>query len=258
VVQYGMTSALAYDFTGPHGAPVLMLGSSMGTTRAMWQPQLEVLSRHHRVLRFDHLGHGESPVPHGPYRIDQLGRTVLRLLEELGIARVSYAGVSLGGMIGMWLATHHPTVVDRLALICTSAFLPPARDWLARAAAVRAGGTEAVAEAVVARWFTDDFQRRRPDTVDALRAAFEGISAEGYASSCEAIAAMDQRTAIRRITAPTLVISGADDPSTPPEHGATIAAAIPGARFEIVPDAAHLAGIEQATAVTKLLVAHFA
>lgn len=258
MVQYGMTSALAYDLTGPRGAPVLLLGSSLGTTRAMWQPQLEALSRHHRVLRFDHLGHGGSPVPPGPYRVDQLGRTVLRLLEELGIAKVSYAGVSLGGMIGMWLAAHHPSVVDRLALVCTSAYLPPAQGWLARASAVRAGGTVAVAEAVVARWFTDDFRRRRPDTVDAVRAAFEGISAEGYASSCEAIAAMDQRTAIRRVTAPTLVISGAEDPATPPEHGATIAAAIPRARFELVADAAHLANIEQATAVTKLLVAHFA
>ena len=251
-----MTSALAYDLTGPHDAPVLLLGSSMGTTRAMWEPQLDTLRRHHRVLRFDHLGHGASPAPRGPYRIDQLGRTVLRLLEELGIARVSYAGVSLGGMIGMWLAAHHPTVVDRLALICTSAFLPPAQGWLTRAAAVRAGGTRAVAEAVVARWFTDDFRRRRPDTVEAVRTTFEGISAEGYASSCEALAAMDQRRAIRRIVAPTLVIAGAKDPSTPPEHGAAIAAAIPGSRFEVIEDAAHLASIEQSTAVTTLLTAH--
>lgn len=252
-----MTSALAYDFTGPHSAPVLMLGNSMGTTRAMWQPQLEALSRHHRVLRFDHLGHGESPAPPGPYRIEQLGRTVLRLLDELGIPRVSYAGVSLGGMIGMWLAAHHPTVVDRLALICTSAYLPPAEGWLARAAAVRAGGTVAVAEAVVARWFTAGFRRRRPDTVDAMRTTFEGLDAEGYASTCEAVAAMDQRTAIRRIVAPTLVISGADDPATPPEHGTALAAAIPGSRFEVIPDAAHMANIEQSTTVTKLLTTHF-
>lgn len=249
--------ALHHVRSGPREGPVLALGSSLGTALAMWDDALARLQWPGGVLRFDHRGHGGSPLAPGPSTIADLGGDVMALLDGLGIERVSYAGVSLGGMVGMWLAAHHPAVVDRLALVCTSAHLPPAQGWLDRAAAVRAGGTAAVADTVVARWFTDEFRRRRPDTVDAFRTAFAGVDAEAYASCCEAIAAMDQRTAIRHVTAPTLVVSGAADPSTPPEHGGVIAAAIPHARFEVVPAAAHLANVEQPAAVTKLLAAHF-
>jgi 3-oxoadipate enol-lactonase len=244
---------LAYDLTGPDDAGVLVLGGSLGTTRAMWQPQLGALARTRRVLRFDHLGHGASPVPAGPYRIEQLGERVLLLLDELGLARVAYAGVSLGGMVGMWLAAHHPARVERLTLICTSAYMPPAEGWRQRAAAVREHGTASIVDAIVARWFTPDFATRHPEVVAPLVDDFRALPDEGYAGCCEAIATMDLRPALHRITAPTLVVAGADDPATPPEHGQAIAAAIPGARFEVLPDAAHLASVEQAEAVTALL-----
>jgi 3-oxoadipate enol-lactonase len=237
---------------------VLLMGSSLGTTAAMWDPQLEALSARLRVLRFDHRGHGRSPVPAGPYTIEQLAGDVLALVDGLGIERFSYAGLSLGGMVGMWLAAHVPHRLDRLALVCTSAYLPPAEDWLGRAKAVRAGGTASIAEVVLARWFTPSFAKESPEVVARLAAGLADTPDEGYAACCEAVAVMDLRPILPRITAPVLVIAAADDPSTPPEHGALIAATAPGARLVVVPSAAHLASVEQADTVTTLLVQHFA
>src|SRR5690242_14548746 len=118
----------------------------------MWQAQLDAFSSNFRVLRYDHLGHGESDTPPGPYRVEELGERLLDLLDQLDLARVRYAGLSLGGMVGMWLAARHPDRVERLALLCTSAYLPPAQGWLDRAAQVRAHGTASIVDVVVARW----------------------------------------------------------------------------------------------------------
>jgi 3-oxoadipate enol-lactonase len=240
---------LGYDFAGPAEAPVVVLGPSLGTTRAMWDPQHAVLCQRFRVLRFDLLGHGGSAVPAGPYTVDQLAGEVLSLLK--GIERFHYVGLSLGGMIGMELAAAAPDRIGRLALLCTSAYLPPAQGWLDRADQVRAHGTVSVAETVAARWFTPDFTDRA-----AFVAMLAGTPDEGYAACCAAIAAMDLRPMLGRITAPTLVVSGHDDPATPPEHGRQIANAIPGARFVEIAGAAHLANVQRDTEVTALLTEH--
>jgi 3-oxoadipate enol-lactonase len=246
-------SLIGYHLAGPAGAPVLVLGPSLGSTMEVWRPHLDTLSRDHRVLRYDLLGHATSRVPPGPYTLDQLGRAVLEVLDEAGAERVRYAGVSLGGMIGMWLAVHAPERIERLALICTSAYLPPAEGWTQRAALVRARGCGAVADTVVGRWFTDGFRARSPEVAAAYRQMIAATDPEGYAGCCEAIGAMDQRDSIAGITAPTLVVAGRDDPSTPAEHGGLIAATVPGARFVIVADAAHLAVVERAPEVGALL-----
>jgi 3-oxoadipate enol-lactonase len=252
-----MTARLGYDLTGPAHAPLLVLGGSLGTTRAMWSPQLPELTRRWRVLRFDHRGHGGSEVARGPYTLDALGGDVLALLDEVGADRVSYCGLSLGGMIGMWLAAHAPHRIDRLALLCTSAYLPPAQHWLDRARLVRGGGTATVVDAVVARWFTPAFAQGQRETVTELSNALAAVPPEGYAGCCEAIAAMDLRPVLHRVSAPTLVIAGGEDPATPPAHGEEIVAAVPDARLAVVAHAAHLASVEQPVAVTRLLDAHF-
>ena len=118
-------SSLNHLLSGPEEAPVLVLGSSLGTTLSMWDPELEALGRRHRLLRFDHRGHGGSLAPPGPWEIDDLGRDVLELLDSLDLQRVSYAGVSLGGMVGMWLAANAPERIERLVIVCSSAHLPP-------------------------------------------------------------------------------------------------------------------------------------
>jgi 3-oxoadipate enol-lactonase len=245
--------------SGPDDAPVLLLGGSLGTTLEMWDPQVPALSAAHRVIRFEHRGHGGSPVPTGPYTIDEMGDDVLTMLDRLDLSRVSYCGLSIGGMVGQWLALNAPERIDRLVLLCTSAYLPPAEGWHTRAAAVREAGTpEVVADAVVGRWFTPAFAASRPDVVARYRAMISGIDPEGYAGCCEAIAALDVRDRLPQITAPTLVVSGRQDPSIGPEHGEAIAAAVPGARLEILDPAAHLASVERAEAVTSLIAGHLA
>jgi 3-oxoadipate enol-lactonase len=243
---------LSYVVDGPtdggHDAPVLLLAGSLGSTVDMWLPQVPRLSRRMRVVRFDHRGHGGSPVPPGPYTVDELGHDVLELLDHLGVRRAHYAGLSLGGMVGVWLAAHAPQRVDRLALLCTAAHLPPAQGWLDRAAEVRAGGMAAVARAVVHRWFTDGFDDRGPYEAMVL-----STPVEGYAACCEAIAALDLRPALASIGARTLVIAGAQDPATPPSMGREIAAGISGARLVVIEGAAHLTNVERSDQVTALL-----
>lgn len=251
---------LHYESDGDDGAPgqpTLVLGGSLGSTLAMWDPQLPALAERRRLVRFDHRGHGNSPVPPGPYSIDDLGTDVLALLDRLGIARASYVGLSLGGMVGMWLAVHAPERIDRLALICTAARPPQPSLFSERAELVRQAGTsDAVADAVVARWFTPGFAREHPDIVAGYRAMIAATPAEGYAGCCEAIAALDLRDALPGIRARTLVIAGAEDQALPPELGRAIAEAVPGARLRVLDPASHLASVEQAAAVTDLIADH--
>jgi 3-oxoadipate enol-lactonase len=243
--------------TGPVDAPALVLSNSLGTSTAMWDPQAEALSERFRVVRYDHRGHGSSPVPSGPYELADLGRDVVTLLDRLEIERASVCGVSLGGMVGMWLGLHAPERVDRLVLCCTSAHLPPASAWAERAATVReAGSTAPIADAVLGRWLTPSGAASGPALVERLRRMLLATPAEGYAACCGVIERLDLRDALPSIEAPTLAIAGAQDPATPPEHLEAIAAAVPGARLEVLDGAAHLANLERPEAVTQLILEH--
>ncbi len=249
-------TGLHHRVDGPGTGPGLVLGGSLGTDVSMWDGQLPLGVRH-RLVRYDHPGHGGSPTPPGPYTIDGLGRDVLALLDALGLERVSYAGLSLGGMIGMWLAVHAPERIDRLVLLCTTAFMPTGDLYRERAAAVRRAGTvEAIADGVLARWLTPDFASEHPDVRAALRSMLVATRAEGYAGCCEAIAGLDLRDALGGVRARTLVISGAEDPATPVALQTEIAAAIPGARHEVLARAAHLATAEQPARINELIGEH--
>jgi 3-oxoadipate enol-lactonase len=222
----------------------------------MWQPQTAALAEHFRVVRFDHPGHGGSPSEPTPRTIADLGAGVLSLLDDAAIQRASYIGLSLGGMVGMWLAAHVPQRIDRLVLLCTSAQLGPPDYWHQRASAVTAKGMDAVVDSVPVRWFTPAFRSRSAQVYEAYRDMLRGSKPDGYAACCEVIAAMDLRADLGRIEADTLVIAGADDEAIPVKHAAAIASAIAGSRLEVVADAAHLANVEQPTRVTELLLDH--
>ncbi|MEU4519758.1 3-oxoadipate enol-lactonase [Amycolatopsis sp. NPDC024027] len=243
---------------GPGGAPVVVFGGSLGSDVRMWEPQVAPLvERGFRVVRYDARGHGGSPVPPGPYELEDLGADVLALLDELGVERAHHVGLSLGGMTGMWLGVHAPDRVASLVLCCTSAKLGPPSMWVERARTVRAEGTAAVAEAGVRRWLTPGYVERHPDRAEFLRAMIAAVPAEGYAACCGAIERMDQLGTLPKISAPTLVIAGADDPATSPdEHARPIAEGIPGARLEVVANAAHLGNYEQPAAFTRLILDH--
>lgn len=249
-------SAVGLHWTadGPADAPVLVMGSSLGTTTELWRPHLPQLTRRFRVIRYDHRGHGGSPVPPGPYVLDDLGWDVLALLDQVGVAKAHLVGLSLGGMVAMWVAAHAPERVDRMALMCTSAKLGPPSAWAQRAAAVRSGGMAAIAESVVDRWFTPEFASAHPDVRAEMTAMLLSTPPEGYAGCCAAIEIMDLEPVLGDITAPTLVIGGSADPSTPPEHAERIAAGIPGARLTMIEGAAHLASRSDPATVTRALL----
>jgi 3-oxoadipate enol-lactonase len=232
--------------------PAVVLSNSLGSTHRMWDAQLAELERHFTVVRYDTRGHGASPVPDGPYTIDDLADDVVALLDRLGIERAHIVGLSLGGMTAMRLAARNPERVARMVLLCTGAQLPPAHAWTDRAATVRAEGSHAVAAAVVDRWFTAGYSGDRAPW-EAMVAA---TPAEGYAGCCEVIAQLDLRQQLSSITAPTLAIAGADDPATPPAKLEEITNAIPDAKLLVVEHAAHLANAEQPGTITPALIAH--
>ncbi len=248
---------LHHSAEGPADAPVLLLGGSLGTSLEMWEPQLTVLSSRFRVIAFDQRGHGRSPAPMGPYSIADLGGDVVALMDTLGIERASYAGLSIGGMAGIWLGANAADRLDRLVLLCTSAYAPPPSRWLERAAAVRAAGSAAVvADAVVERWFTPPWAAANPEAVADHRAMIAATDPEGYAGCCEAIAAMDLRDSLARVSVPTLVVGAEGDEALPPEHQRLIAERVPGARLALIGDAAHIASAQQPEQINRLIEEH--
>ncbi len=209
----------------------------------------------YRVIRMDHRGNGGSAVPEGPYTLADLGGDALGLLDRLGVERAHWVGLSLGGMVGMWLGENASERLRSLTLCCTSAELPPV-NWAERARAVRANGMGWLAETSMNRWFTPDWQRDHPDEVRFFQEMVGAQPVEGYVACCGAIETMDIAAGLGAITTPTLVISGADDPATTTADGRRIAAGIPGARFEIVGPGAHLATTEAADQVNPLILRH--
>src|SRR3954469_14354339 len=234
---------LHHRFDGPADAPVLLLSNSLGTALEMWDPQIPAFAERFRVLRYDMRGHGRSPVPPGPYSIAELGRDVLALLDANRIDRVHFCGLSMGGMTGMWLGCHAPLRLEKLVLCNTSAQLGTPDQWDIRISIVQNEGMKGVAEGVIGRWFTPDFREREPEAVAKVRRMLLEPPPAGYAACCAAIRDQDQREAICAVPVPTLVVAGARDPATPPEHSRLIAGKIPGARV-VELDTAHLSNIE--------------
>ena len=251
-----MSVDVHHRLDGPEDAPLLVLSNSLGTTHRMWDWNLDAVTERFRVLRYDTRGHGDSPAPPGPYTVEELAGDALALLDSLGIERVLWAGVSLGGMTGLWLAANAPERIERLAACCTAAHLPPAEMWADRAATARGEGMETLTVAALERWFSPGFTESAPEVIERFRADLLATPPEGYASCCEAIGRNDLRDRLGAIEAPTLVVAGEEDPATPPEKAEEIAAGVPGSRLEVLPGARHLANVERADEFNGLLLEH--
>ncbi|WP_241845432.1 3-oxoadipate enol-lactonase [Streptomyces silvensis] len=238
---------------GPPSAPALLLGPSLGTSTALWDAVAPELAVTHRVVRWDLPGHGGSAADLvGPgATVGDLAALVLALADSLDIHRFAYAGVSLGGAVGLHLAVHHPERVESLAVICSSAHFGGSAPWEERAARVRREGLAALADSAPSRWFTPGF------TVPRLVADHRAADPAAYAACCDALAAFDIRDGLSSITAPTVLLAGREDPATPPAHLREIADTVPGASLTEIPGASHLAPCERPEAVLTALRTHF-
>jgi 3-oxoadipate enol-lactonase len=248
-----VTVRLHYQVEGREDAPWLILSNSLGTNLDMWMPQVPALLERYRVLRYDGRGHGQSSVTPGPYSIEQLSGDVIALMDHLHIPRAHFCGLSMGGMVGMWLGANHPERIDRLALCNTAAKIGTDESWNLRIDKVNREGMALIAPAVIDRWFTRDFQRYASVQVKLVRDMLLQTSPEGYVANCAAVRDMDLRPQIGRITAPTLVVAGKHDQATPPADGRAVADAVPGARY-VELNAAHLSNWEVAQSFTTQVI----
>lgn len=244
---------IAYALEGPAGAPTLVLSNSLGTTMDMWAPQLPVLTQSFRVLRYDMRGHGRSDVPPGPYTVATLGRDVVALLRHVECARAHFCGLSMSGLVGLWLALHEPAFLDHLVLANTAARIGPAKIWDDRIARIEAEGMPVVADAVVQRWFMPAFIAAESPAFLAARQMLRDSPPAGYMAACAAVRDADFRDELGRIATPTLVISGTHDPAATPADGRYMAERIPDARY-VELDSSHLSNLERPAQFTQALV----
>jgi 3-oxoadipate enol-lactonase len=246
---------LNVEVEGPDDAPVLMLSNSLGTNLHMWETQVPAFTKHFRLVRYDSRGHGKSAAPKGPYSIEMLGRDAIAIMDALKLKTVNWCGLSKGGMVGMWLGTNAPERIDRLVLSNTASQMAMKEIWTQRIEAVQKGGMAAIADGTVERWFTKGFREKAPDKIAPVRAMLLSTPPQGYIGCCEAIREMDQGESIRRITAPTLIIGGKEDPATTMDAAKFMHERIKGSKL-VALDAAHISNIEQPQAYTDAVLGH--
>ena len=238
---------------GSRGGRPLLLISSLGTDLSMWEPQVPALGEH-RVIRYDHRGHGRSAATPAPYTLERLGRDALAVLDAHAVDRAAVCGISLGGLVALWLGVHAPGRVDRLLLADTAARVGTEQGWRDRITAVRGEGMAAIAPLVMERFFSAAFRARDPDTVARITEALVEQPAEGYVGACAALATGDLRSDLSVVAAPTLIVVGSADEATPPEDADELHAGIAGSRLEVLPGAGHLSNLEQPRRFTELLL----
>ncbi|MEG5263316.1 3-oxoadipate enol-lactonase [Pseudomonas sp. JDS28PS106] len=244
---------LNYQLDGPSDAPVLVLSNSLGTDLHMWDEQIPAFTRHFQVLRYDTRGHGRSLVTPGDYSIEQNGRDVLALLDALEIETVDFCGLSMGGLIGQWLAINAPQRLRRVVLCNTAAKIGTPEIWNPRIETVRRDGQAAMAalrDASIERWFTPAFAQAEPAAVETIVGMLAGTSPQGYAANCAAVRDADFREQIGSVTLPVLVVCGGRDPVTTTADGEFIVQRVSGARLVELP-AAHLSNVEAKDAFTR-------
>jgi 3-oxoadipate enol-lactonase len=241
---------LYYGFSGPEGAPVLVLSNSLGTNLHMWDAQIPDFTKHFRVLRYDTRGHGRSSVTPGLYSIAQLSDDVLHLLDALQLSQVHFCGLSMGGMTGMFLGFHSPARFHKIVACSAAAKIGTAESWNARIEAVKKGGMKSIASTVIERWFTAPFRASHPTEVAAMQAMLENANPQGYLANCAAVRDMNLRDSLAVIKVPTLIVCGTHDPAATVAEGRYLAEHIPGSSF-VELSASHISNIEAKTTFNR-------
>jgi 3-oxoadipate enol-lactonase/4-carboxymuconolactone decarboxylase len=242
-----------YRLQGNAGRPVLLLSHSIGTDHAMWELQIGDLLPHFQILRYDTRGHGASEATAGEYSVELLGQDILALTDLLKISQFAFCGLSLGGAIGQRVAAHAPERVTHLVLANTTPQFVRS-NWETRIAAVAKGGMPAVVDMAMQRFFSPDTLAKQNPHVASIRSVFLGTDPVGYLGCCAALRDMNHGDLLKQIKAPTLVISGDRDVSTPWDgHGERLAKEIPGAKVVHLA-AAHLSNVERPHSFTTALL----
>ncbi len=235
---------LNVEVEGREGAPVLMLSNSLGTNLHMWDEQAGEFAKHFRLVRYDRRGHGKSGAPKGPYSFERFGRDILAIIDALKIKKMNWCGLSMGGMDGQWLGANAPDRVEKLVLANTNFYYADKAPWADRIKFVQEKGLTELVGPNMERWFTKSFRERAPQAINRMREMFVATNPAGYVACVEAIRDMDFRASNPKVTTPTLVIVGKQDPATPPSAGEAIAQQIKGAKL-VALDAAHISNVEQ-------------
>ncbi|HET7849961.1 MAG TPA: 3-oxoadipate enol-lactonase [Pseudolabrys sp.] len=242
---------------GPENAPVLMLSNSLGTNLHMWDVQVPEFTKHFRLVRYDRRGHGKSGVPKGPYSMERFGRDVLAVIDALKIDRINWCGLSMGGMVGMWLGANASDRLSKMVLSNTNCHYADKTPWADRIKTIREKGLRSFAGANMERWFTKGFRERSVPEITRFTEMFVATHPDGYVACVEAIRDMDHRDLLPKIRVPTLIIAGKDDPATTVAQAEYLRDHIPGAKMAVV-NAAHISNVEQpqeyAKAVTDFLL----
>ncbi len=245
-----------YELSGKHDAPTVVLSHSLGSSLEMWNPQRAPLEPYYRVLCYDTRGHGSSQAPEGPYTLDQLGEDVVDLMNALKIDSAHFVGLSMGGMIGQYLALKHAERIRSLALCDTAAIIPQEAQpiWQERIDEAREKGLEALVGSTLERWFTPPYLSQNPPGVQLIRRLFLSTPLSGYIGCSEAIRRLNYIEQLSGLKLPTLIIVGQDDPGTPVEAAEEMHKRIPGSRMVVIPAAAHLSNVEQSEAFNQTLL----
>lgn len=244
---------MAYQLDGPPDGPVVMLSNSLATNNAMWDAQIPALTDKYRVLRYDQRGHGGTQGTAPPYSFDLLLEDAVGLMQTLDIDKVHFCGLSMGGMTGQLFGVKYPEKLHSLILCDTASEMRVPGMWEERIKIARADGMAALAPSTLERWFTAPYRATAKAEIERVGAMIEATSLDGFVGCAGAIEAMNHTPLLPQITTPTMVIVGADDPSTTVEHAEVIHREIKGSALVVLDQAAHLSNIEQAEAFNTAL-----
>jgi 3-oxoadipate enol-lactonase len=250
------TNGIEINYEIEGSGPWVTLSHSLACNIHMWDEQMEALTKHYKVLRFDTRGHGASSAPPSPYTLSDMANDVHGLFKTLGIKRTHWVGLSMGGMIGQTYALEHPDVFQSLFLADTTSRRPAnaAQMWGDRIRMAEQQGMEALVDSTLARWFTEPYRKSHPQVMKRVGEYIRNTPVAGFCGSCEAISRVDTQDRLKEIKCPTFILVGEHDHGTPPDMARALHENLPGSELLIVPSAAHLSSIEQAQIFNQALL----